>query len=89
MVRTEYEEDWDYDWEENPVYLTTRESYVTSDEEIFSDKEDAVEHEMVWLDADCTKSSVCAEYQINDVKKEFQRLNDLFKNGLAGGQKIF
>lgn len=52
LVRLDHEEEWDYDWEEEPFYWGLQEIYVTSDGERFMYEEDAVEHEIWWLQAE-------------------------------------
>ena len=43
------EEEYDYDWDEEPYVSGLCDVYVTSDGEEFSLVEDAIEHEVWWL----------------------------------------
>lgn len=49
LVRYVRYEDFDYDWEENLVYNRICDLYETSDGEQFDFYDEAVEHEMWWL----------------------------------------
>ena len=51
VIRHEYEEDWDYNYNEEPFFLGCRHILVTSDGLRFDelDYEDALEHECWWL----------------------------------------
>lgn len=51
VIRHKYEEDWDYDYDENPFFWGYKTYLVTSDGLEFDklDYEDALEHECWWL----------------------------------------
>ena len=51
VIRHEYEEDWDYDYDENPFFWGYKTYLVTSDGLEFDeyDYEAALEHECWWL----------------------------------------
>ena len=51
VIRHEYEEDIDYDWDEEPFSWGIRDIFVTSDGLKFDEYnyEDALEHECWWL----------------------------------------
>lgn len=50
LIREVMYEDFDYDWEENLVSNGVNSYYQTSDNERFSDYDEAVGHEIWWLE---------------------------------------
>ena len=65
VIRHEYEEDWDYDYDENPFFWEYRTILVTSDGQRFDeyDYEDALEHECWWLQQE---ASICCEENVEE-----------------------
>lgn len=51
IIRYKYEDDWDYDYDENPYFWGYRTIFVTSDNLEFNEHEyeEALEHECWWL----------------------------------------
>ena len=64
VIRREYEEDIDYDWDENPFSWGIRTILVTSDGRRFDehDYEYALEHECWWLQQEAV---VCSEEKLD------------------------
>lgn len=65
VIRHEYEENWDYDYDENPFFWGYRTIFVTSDGQRFDeyDYEDALEHECWWLQQE---ASICSEENVEE-----------------------
>ena len=49
LVQCDHEEEYEYDWDEEPYFWDLQNIYRTSDGEEYGDFEDAVEHEEWWL----------------------------------------
>lgn len=64
VIRREYEEDIDYDWDENPFSWGIRTILVTSDGRRFDeyDYEYALEHECWWLQQEAV---ACSEEKLD------------------------
>lgn len=56
LVQWHQEETTDYDWDENPIPGYMEDYYTTSDNQEFSDYEEAVEHELWWLAQEVSSS---------------------------------
>lgn len=56
LVQWHQEETTDYDWDENPIPGYLEDYYTTSDSREFSDYEEAVEHEIWWLEQEVSGS---------------------------------
>lgn len=53
LVQVKIREAFDYDYDENLISIGYEEYFETSDGEEFSDYENAIEHEMRWLNKEC------------------------------------
>ncbi len=49
LIRYREEKCWDYDYDDEPYVCGRYDIFITSDDEEFSDFEEAVEHEIWWL----------------------------------------
>ena len=56
LVQWHREETTDYDWDENPIPGFPEDFYTTSDNQEFSDYDEAVEHELWWLAQEVSSS---------------------------------
>lgn len=49
LIKFRSDEDWDYDWDDNPYVCGYIDTFVASDGKEFPEYESAFEHEMWWL----------------------------------------
>ena len=53
LVQVKIREAFDYDYDENLIPIGYEEYFETSDGEEFSDYEDAIANEIIWLNKEC------------------------------------
>lgn len=67
IIRHEYEEDWDYDYDESPFLWGYRTTLVTSDGVRFDeyDYEAALEHECWWLQQEAVACAISSNENLD------------------------